>query len=81
MEEPPRIERKESMERPPRYRTIEKKTIEVLHSGEHIEEVLECNEVNHRLCRDKVSYHKDGEIDYAEQLEKQELGPCDHNHA
>jgi hypothetical protein len=70
----------ESSERPPRFRTIEKKVIETLPTGESVEEVLECNGLQHRRCVDKVTYDSSGEIVFVDQLSRVELGPCNHSH-
>ncbi len=77
MEKPPSIENLESK----RYRTIERKIIEVLKTGESIEEVTECNGKLHRKCVDKVSYDDNNEIAYVEQISRTELGACDLLHA
>ncbi len=77
MEKPPSIENIESK----RYKTIERKVLEVLGTGESIEEVLECNGKLHRKCMDKVSYDNNKEITYVEQISRTELGACDSLHA
>jgi hypothetical protein len=60
----------ESQEKPARYRTIERKILETLPSGESLEEVLECNGTHHRR-----------EIDFVDQMSREELGECDHSHS
>lgn len=75
------FETKENNERPARFKTIERKVIEVLPTGESVEEVLECNGIHHRRCVDKISYFADGEINFAGQLSKVDLGPCTCNRA
>jgi hypothetical protein len=76
LDKPPKIESQEQL-RPPRHRTIERVVLETLPTGESVERLLECNGVTHRRCVDKVSYDADGNIIYAEQLPREELGSCD----
>lgn len=47
---PEEVKSKESMERPPRYRTIEREVIEEHEDGSKTERVLECNGLHHRRC-------------------------------
>lgn len=77
MEKIPSIE---NQEKPPRFRTVEKIVLEVLPTGESVEEVLECNGLHHRRCVDKVTYDSNGEIVYVDQVSRVELGPCNHSH-
>lgn len=74
------IEHFERAERPPRYHTLENEILEVLEDGEKIERVLECNGSLHRRCIDKISYDEKGVLFYAEQLSREELGPCNCEH-
>ncbi len=67
-------------EKPARYKTIERIVKETLPTGESVEEVLECNGKHHRRCVDKITYNANGDIDFAEQLSRVELGECDHSH-
>jgi hypothetical protein len=76
-----KIEGKEGTERPPRYRTIDREILETREDGTRVERVLECNGLQHRRCVDEVSYAADGEITFANQLSREELGPCDGKHA
>ena len=71
----------ESAEKPPRYRTIENEILEVHEDGSQTERTLECNGYLHRRCVDKVFYDEKGEITFAEQLSREELGPCDDKHS
>ena len=68
-------------ERPARFRTIERVVLEVLPTVESVEQVIECNGEHHRRCVDKVTYASNGDIDFVEQLSREELGECDHNHS
>lgn len=77
MEKEPPIE---NQEKPARFRTIEKKVLKVLSTGESIEEVIECNGQLHRKCVDKITYDALGVVEYADQLSRVELGVCNHNH-
>jgi hypothetical protein len=77
MEKIPNFENPESR----RFRTIDRKVLEVLPTGESIEEVIECNESHHRKCIDKITYGADNEIIFVDQLSREELGPCGHNHS
>ncbi len=70
----------ESLNHPKRYKTLERHTIETLPNRETIEETLECNGVLHRKCVDRIIYSASGEIDYAEQLSREELGACTQDH-
>jgi hypothetical protein len=72
-----KIENKENMEKPPRYRTIKFKVLEIHEDGSKTERVLECNGLLHRQCVDKVFYDKNGEIEFVNQLSREELGSCD----
>lgn len=75
-----KIESKEKIERPPRYRTIEREVLERHEDGSQTERVLECNGINHRRCVDKISYDDKGEVVFADQLSREELGVCEGNH-
>ena len=79
MEKPPKFESAETSKSP--SRTLERRILETLPTGEEIEEVIECNGINHRRCVDKVSYGADGEIEYVDEISKEDLGPCDKNHS
>ncbi|MCA9363768.1 hypothetical protein KC727_00930 [Candidatus Kaiserbacteria bacterium] len=68
-------------EKPARFRTIEKIVKETLPTGESIEEVVECNGKHHRRCVDKITYDSNGDIDFVEQLSREELGACDRSHS
>ncbi len=82
MEKFPKIpDRKESAERPSRYRTIGSETVEPLKDGTETLRVVECNGILHRRCVDKISYNDKGEIIFADQLSREELGPCDGKHS
>jgi hypothetical protein len=76
-----KFEGKEGVERKPRYRTISSEVIEPLKDGTETVRVVECNGVNHRRCVDKISYDEKGEIIFADQLSREELGPCDGQHS
>ena len=78
---PLKIESKESAERPPRYRTIEREILEVHEDGSKTERVIECNGIHHRRCVDKISYDDKGEVIFADELSKEELGKCDGQHS
>jgi len=78
---PEKAERKESAERQPRYRTIEDEVLKVHEDGSKTHRVLECNGVLHRRCVDVISYDEKGEPIFADQLSREELGPCDGKHA
>ena len=78
---PQKIEYTESAERPPRYRTILSEVVEPLKDGIETVRVVECNGVHHRRCVDKISYNDKGEIIFADQLSREELGTCDGNHS
>ena len=78
---PLKIEREESADRPPRYRTMASEVIEPLKDGTETVRVVECNGLHHRRCVDKISYNDKGEIIFADQLSREELGPCDGKHA
>ena len=78
---PSKIESTERAERPPRYRTIECEILEVHEDGSQTERVLECNGAHHRRCVDKMSYDKNGEVIFADQLSREELGSCDGKHS
>jgi hypothetical protein len=78
---PQAIESKESPERPPRYRTIEREVIETKEDGTSIERVVECNGLLHRRCVDAISYDESGEIIFVDQLSREELGACDKSHS
>ena len=71
-----KIERKENAERPPRYRTIESQILEPRKDGTETVRVLECNGLHHRRCVDRISYDDKGEIVFADQLSREELGSC-----
>jgi hypothetical protein len=73
-------ESREGAEKPPRYRTIEREILEVFEDGSKKERVLECNGKLHRRCVDVVSYDQNGDITYADQLSREELGECDGTH-
>lgn len=68
-------------EKPARYRTVDRKINETLPTGESVEEVVECNGTYHRRCVDKVTYNANGDIDFVEQLSREELGECDRSHS
>ena len=69
------------MERPPKYRNIGRELIEEGTDGSRTERVLECNGIQHRRCVDKMFYDEAGEVIFADQLSREELGPCDGKHA
>ncbi|HUT96302.1 MAG TPA: hypothetical protein VMW82_01915 [Candidatus Paceibacterota bacterium] len=71
------LEKIESIEKPPRYRTIKLEVLETHEDGSKTERVLECNGLLHRQCVDKVFYNKNGEIEFVEQISQEELKPCD----
>ena len=71
----------ENIERPPRYHTITNDILEVYEDGSITERVFECNGFLHRRCVDKIFYGEKGEIAFAEQLSREELGPCDGKHS
>lgn len=81
MERIPSIQTVENIEKQKRYRTIEREIIETLPTGESIERVVECNGENHRQCVDEITYDADGGIEYVDQLSRDELGQCDHQHS
>lgn len=70
----------ESREKPPRYHTIQNEILEIREDGSKIERALECNNLLHRRCVDEISYDEKGTIIYADQLSREELGPCDCEH-
>lgn len=72
-----KIENKENIEGPPRYRTIKLEILETHEDGSKTERVLECNGLLHRRCVDKVFYDKNGEIEFVDQLSREELVSCD----
>jgi hypothetical protein len=74
------LEKMESVEKPPRYRTIKLEVLEIHEDGSKTERVLECNGLLHRRCVDIVFYDKNGEIEFVNQLSREELGPCDCRH-
>ena len=75
------IKNKEGAERPPRYRTVSREILESVEGGlVKTERVIECNGTNHRMCVDKISYGSEGEVLFAEQLSKEDLGRCDGSH-
>ena len=78
---PQKIEGKENADRPPRYRTVASEVLEQLKDGTETVRVVECNGLHHRRCVDKISYNDKGEIIFADQLSREELGPCDGNHS
>ncbi|MDP2930692.1 MAG: hypothetical protein Q8N56_03765 [bacterium] len=78
---PEKIENKESAEKPPLYRTIECEILETHEDGSRTERVLECDGSLHRRCVDKVFDGENGEVLFAEQLSREELGPCDGKHS
>ncbi len=73
MENTPSFEK----ERPLPFRTIRKIVLEILPTGEHVEEVIECNGSHHRKCVDEITYDSAGNITYADQRSRDELGECD----
>ncbi|MBU4284668.1 hypothetical protein KKF60_02540 [Patescibacteria group bacterium] len=76
-----KIENKENIEGPPRYRTIKLEVLETHEDGSKTERVLECNGLLHRRCVDKVFYGENDEIIFVDQLSREELGPCDCKHS
>jgi len=77
---PEKIENKENIEKPSPYRTIKLETLETHEDGSKTERALECDGSLHRLCVDKVYYDEKGEVVFADQLSREELGPCDGKH-
>jgi len=71
----------ESTEKPARYRTIKNEILEMHEDGSQTERVLECDGHLHRRCVDKVFYDERGEIIFADQLSREELGLCDGEHS
>ena len=67
-------------ERLARYRTVEQEILETHEDGSKTERVLECNGSLHRRCIDKIFYGENGEVVFADQLSREELGPCDGEH-
>ena len=59
-----------------KYRTIEDEVLETHEDGSKTHRVIECNGILHQRCVDKISYDKDGEITFVDQLSREELGPC-----
>ena len=85
-EKPPKnstenIESRESAEGPPRYRTIAIEVLVPRKEGTEFIRVLECNGLHHRRCMEKASYNDKNEVIFADQLSREELGPCDGTHA
>jgi hypothetical protein len=78
---PEKIENKESIEKSSPYRTIELETLETHEDGSKIKRALECDGFLHRRCVDKVFDGENGEVLFAEQLSREELGPCDCKHS
>ena len=78
---PPKFETKESAEKPPRYRTIEREVLETHKDGFKTERWLECNGQAHRGSVQKISSGERGEFDFVEELSRQELGTCDGKHS
>jgi len=76
-----KIENKESAEKSSPYRTIELEILETHEDGSKTERVLECDGFLHRRCIDKIFYDENGKIIFAEQLSREELGPCDCKHS
>ena len=77
----PKVESKEGAERPPKYRTIEREVLEIYEDGSKKERALECNGKLHRRCVDIISYDHNGEVTYADQLSREELGECNGTHS
>lgn len=71
----------ESTEKPLRYRTIENEILEIHEDGSQTERALECNGHLHRCCVDMIFYDENKRIIFAEQLSREELGPCDGKHS
>ena len=67
----------ESDKKPPRYRTISSEILEARKDGDETIRVVECNNIRHRRCVDKISYDEHDQIIFADQLSREELGPCD----
>ncbi len=63
-----------------RYRTVEQEILEMHEDGSRTERVLECNGNLHRRCVDRIFYGENGEVVFADQLSREELGPCDGEH-
>lgn len=88
-EAPPKLqldpESKESAERPPLYRVIERHVLEEYEDGSKKEEIIECDGRSHRHCIDVISYNEEGKVigrgQLVEQVVKEELGPCDGKHS
>ena len=76
-------EKKESREtiRLPEYRVIKREVLGAHWDGSKTERSLECNGLLHRRCIDKTFFNEKGEVTFAEQLSREELGPCDKKHS
>lgn len=76
--------RNESAPRPPVYQVLERVILETKlfedGSKDVTEQIFECNGTLHRRCVDAVSYDAKGNLTFADQLSKEELGACDGNH-
>lgn len=78
---PKQKEGRESTNRPPRYRTIERIVLGGDEDGSTTERWTECNGLTHRGSLQKISPGKNGEFDYVEELSRTDLGPCRGNHS
>lgn len=81
VEQPESVEKKETIERPPLYKTIKTEVLEVLPDGSKKELSISCNGKMHRKCIDVVSYDENGEVTFADELSREEDGTCDGNHS
>jgi hypothetical protein len=69
MEKPPSFEVQRAL-----YQTVEHTVRERLPGGDVVEQAIEDNGRTQRRCVDKVSYGTAGEVIFAEQLSREELG-------
>ena len=76
-----KLEGNESMERPPRFKTVRDEILQMHEDGSKTQRVLECNGIHHRICVDRIMYDEVGDVIGDEELSRSELTPCDGNHA
>ncbi len=81
IKKPNKKESIESIERPPRYRTIDREVIEQHEDGAKTERWVECNGLTHRGSVQKISPGEKGEFDYVEELSRTDLGACTGGHS
>ena len=60
----------------PQVTTLHREVLETLSDGGKKEKVLECNGIRHRRCVDIVYYDAEGEVRFADEVSKKDLGLC-----